>query len=233
MPETAEMVNPLREGIRLRKTPDPCAMVIFGASGDLTERKLIPALFYLSRERMLPPGFAVVGCGRTPKTDDQFGKEMSEAVRKFLHLTAESDAFVEGFAKGLHYVAGDFSTPEVYQKLKDTLDHLDQGHGTAGNRLFYLATPPSFFPVIVNHLGAAGLAKPKEPGKTWTRIILEKPFGRSLDSALRIKPDRHQRVRRGPGLSHRSLPGKRDRAKPVGVPVRQRHFRTVLEPPLH
>ena len=72
MPEIAEMVNPLREGIRLRRTPDPCAMVIFGASGDLTERKLIPALFYLTRERMLPPGFAVVGCGRTQKTDEEF-----------------------------------------------------------------------------------------------------------------------------------------------------------------
>ena len=186
MPETAEMVNPLREGIRLRRTPDPCAMVIFGASGDLTERKLIPALFYLSRERMLPPGFSVVGCARTPKTDEQFSQEMSEAVKKFLHLTPESDAFVEGFAKGLHYVADDFSTPEAYQKLKDTLDHLDQEHGTAGNRLFYLATPPSFFPVIVKHLGAAGLAKPKEPGKTWTRIILEKPFGRSLESAREL-----------------------------------------------
>ncbi len=80
MPETAELVNPLREGIRIHRTPDPCAMVIFGASGDLTERKLIPALFYLTRERMLPPGFAVVGCGRTPKTDEQFSQEMSDAV---------------------------------------------------------------------------------------------------------------------------------------------------------
>ncbi|MGA2984162.1 MAG: glucose-6-phosphate dehydrogenase [Terriglobia bacterium] len=183
MPETAELVNPLREGIRLRRTPDPCAMVIFGASGDLTERKLIPALFYLSRERMLPPGFSVVGCARTPHTDDQFRQEMSGAVKKFLHLTPESDAFVEGFAKGLYYVVNNFSEPQAYQQLKNVLDRLDQERGTAGNRLFYAATPPSFFPVIVEQLGAAGLAKPKDPGKTWTRIILEKPFGRSLDSA--------------------------------------------------
>ena len=186
MLETAELANPLREGIRLRRTPDPCSMVIFGASGDLTERKLIPALFYLTREHMLPPGFAVVGCARTPKTDEQFGQEMSDAVKKFLHLTPDSGAFVEGFAKELHYVADDFSKPEAYQKLKETLEHLDQEHGTAGNRLFYLATPPSFFPVIVKHLGDAGLAKPKEPGKTWTRIILEKPFGRSLASAREL-----------------------------------------------
>ena len=117
MAETAEMVNPLREGIRLRRTPDPCAMVIFGASGDLTERKLIPALFYLSRERMLPPGFSVVGCARTPKSDEQFSKEMSDAVKKFLHLTPESDAFVEGFAKGLHYVADDFGDPQLWEFL--------------------------------------------------------------------------------------------------------------------
>jgi glucose-6-phosphate 1-dehydrogenase len=186
MPEAAEMVNPLREGIRLRRTPDPCAMVIFGASGDLTERKLIPALFYLSRERMLPPGFAVVGCGRTPKSDDQFRQEMSAAVKKYLHLGAESDAFVEGFAKGLHYIAGDFSAPPAYLTLKGTLEHLDREHGTAGNRLFYLATPPSFFPVSVNHLGDSGLAQPKELGRTWSRIILEKPFGRSLESAQEL-----------------------------------------------
>ena len=186
MPETAELVNPLREGIRIRRTPDPCAMVIFGASGDLTERKLIPALFYLTREHMLAPGFAVVGCARTPRADEQFRQEMADAVKKFLHLTSESDAFVEGFGKGLHYIADDFGDPQAYQKLKETLDHLDQEHGTAGNRLFYLATPPSFFPVIVKHLGAVGLAKPKDPGKTWTRIILEKPFGRSLESAREL-----------------------------------------------
>jgi glucose-6-phosphate 1-dehydrogenase len=186
MPEIAEMVNPLREGIRLRRTPDPCAMVIFGASGDLTERKLIPALFYLSRERMLPAGFSVVGAARTPKTDEQFRKEMSDAVKNFLHLTPESDAFVEGFTKGLYYIAGDFGAPEAYQQLKTALDRLDKERGTAGNRLFYLATPPSFFPVIVKHLGAAGLAKPQDPGKTWTRIILEKPFGRSLESAREL-----------------------------------------------
>ncbi len=186
MPETAELSNPLREGIRLRRTPDPCAMVIFGASGDLTERKLIPALFYLSRERMLPAGFSVIGCARTPSTDEQFRQEMAEAVKKFLHLTAESDAFVEGFGKGLHYIADNFNDPKAYEQLKAVLESLDQERGTAGNRLFYLATPPSFFPVIVKHLGAAGLAKPKVPGTTWTRIIIEKPFGQSLGSALEL-----------------------------------------------
>ena len=186
MPETAELLNPLREGIRLRRTPDPCAMVIFGASGDLTERKLIPALFYLSRERMLPAGFSVVGCARTPSTNEAFRAEMADSVKKFLHLTAESDAFIEGFATGLHYIADDFNDAKAYTQLRAMLEQLDQERGTAGNRLFYLATPPSFFPVIIKHLGAVGLAHPKVPGKTWTRVIIEKPFGRSLESAREL-----------------------------------------------
>jgi glucose-6-phosphate 1-dehydrogenase len=181
-----EAINPLREGIRWRRMPDPCAMVIFGASGDLTERKLIPALFYLSRERLLPRGFSVIGCARTPRTDEEFRQATSEAVKKFLHLTAESDAFVGEFAHGLYYLADNFGDSQAYQRLKAVLDRLDQERGTAGNRLFYLATPPSFFPVIVKHLGAAGLARPKEPGKTWTRLIVEKPFGRSLESAREL-----------------------------------------------
>jgi len=176
----------LSEGIRINRTPEPCAMVIFGASGDLTERKLIPALFYLTRERMLPAGFSVIGCARTPSTDESFRDEMGQAVKKYLKLSAESDAFVEGFGKGIYYIADDFGDPAAYEQLKALLDRLDRERGTSGNRLFYLATPPSFFPVIVKHLGAAGLAKPKLPGESWTRIIVEKPFGRDLASAREL-----------------------------------------------
>ena len=186
MPETALLANPLREGIRLRRTPDPCVMVIFGASGDLTQRKLIPALFYLTRERMLAPEFTVLGCARTPKSDEQFRQEMSNAVRRFLHLGDESEALLEGFGQALHYLANDYDDPNAYHQLAGALDHFDKERGTAGNRLFYLATPPSFFPVIVKNLGDAGLARPKLPGKSWTRLILEKPFGRSLESAREL-----------------------------------------------
>jgi glucose-6-phosphate 1-dehydrogenase len=183
MAEIVTSVNPLKEGIRMHRVPEPCAMVIFGASGDLTERKLIPALYYLYREHMLQAGFSVIGCGRTPFTDEAFRNKMSEAVKKYLKLSNESDAFIQSFGKGIFYLAGDFSTPPAYAQLKTLLDRLDQERGTCGNRLFYLSTPPSFFPVTVQHLGAAGLAKPKFPEKSWTRIILEKPFGRSLDTA--------------------------------------------------
>ena len=186
MAETATLPNPLKEGIRLHRTPEPCALVIFGASGDLTERKLIPALYYLYREHLLPPGFAVIGCARTPFTDEGFRQDMAEAVKKYLKLTNESDAFIESFAKGLFYLTGEFGKPEPYARLQALLDRLDQERGTSGNRLFYLATPPSFFPVIVNHLGATGLAKPKLPDQSWTRIIIEKPFGRSLATAREL-----------------------------------------------
>ena len=159
-------------------------MVIFGASGDLTERKIVPALYYLSRERLLPPGFSVIGCGRTPFTDDQFRAKMQEAVAEHLQLPAEEKAaFASGFGKGIFYLTGDFSQAAPYEQMKALLDRLDHERGTCGNRLFYLATPPSFFPVTIRQLGAAGLARPKDPSCNWTRIVIEKPFGRDLTSA--------------------------------------------------
>ncbi len=184
--DTGLMPNPLREGIRLRRTPEPCVMVIFGASGDLTQRKLIPALWYLARERFLPPGFSVLGCAKSPYNDDQFRQKMRGALAKFSRSGVGGDSLVESFVRGLFYLSADFSSLPAYAELVKRLDDLDRERGTCGNRLFYLATPPSFFPVIVQQLGAAGLAKTKEPGKTWTRIIIEKPFGRDLKSAREL-----------------------------------------------
>src|SRR3990172_2156152 len=101
--------NPLRDGIHARRTPDPCAMVIFGASGDLTERKLVPALYYLARERLLPPGVSVVGGGRTRFTDEEFREKMRQAVKNFLKLPEGEDAFLKSFSEGIFYLTGDFS----------------------------------------------------------------------------------------------------------------------------
>ncbi|MBI4164106.1 MAG: glucose-6-phosphate dehydrogenase [Acidobacteria bacterium] len=169
---------------RERRLPDPCAMVIFGASGDLTERKVIPALYYLVRERLLSDEYSVVGCGRTPFTHDQFRDKMRESVAEFLHLSAEErNQFPQGFGKRLFYQQGDFGEAAAYDKLRELLEQLDRERGTAGNRLFYLATPPSFFPVIVTGLGNARLARPQAPDQNWTRIVIEKPFGRDLASA--------------------------------------------------
>jgi glucose-6-phosphate 1-dehydrogenase len=161
-------------------------MVIFGASGDLTDRKLVPALYYLARERMLPVGFTVIGCGRTPFTHEQFREKMRRAVQEALELPEGDDPLLEGFLEGVFYLTGDFGTPPAYGRLSALLDQLDRERGAGGNRLFYLSTPPSFFPVTVAHLGAAGLARHKEPGKNWTRIVIEKPFGRDLASAREL-----------------------------------------------
>ncbi len=186
MTETAVLPNPLREGLRIRRTPQPCAMVIFGASGDLTERKLIPALYYLARERLLPSGFAVVGAAKTPYSDQQFRDKMRAAIRKLLKLPEGEDRFLDSFCKGIFYLAGNYGEAEAYPKLSALLERLDRERGTSGNRLFYLSTPPSFFPVVVRHLGAAGLAKSKDTQASWTRMVIEKPFGRDLESAREL-----------------------------------------------
>jgi glucose-6-phosphate 1-dehydrogenase len=183
MAQTTVIPNPLREGMRLRRSPDPCAMVIFGASGDLTDRKLMPALYYLAREHLLPAGFSVIGCSRTPYTNEQFRDKVHKGIVAQLHLTDPNDPILKSFCSNLYYLTDNFGDRAAYSQLAELTKKLDGDGKTAGNRLFYLATPPSFFPVIVEHLGGAGLAKPIDPDKTWTRIVIEKPFGRDLKSA--------------------------------------------------
>jgi glucose-6-phosphate 1-dehydrogenase len=186
MSDTLTLPNPLREGIRMHRTPDPCAVVIFGASGDLTARKLVPALYHLARQHMLPAGFSMIGCSKSKFTHEQFRDKMRKAVRQDLNLTEQDDPVLNSFTHNLYYISDDFGDPAAYSQLTAFLNQLDREKGTAGNRLFYLATPPSFFPVIVTHLGGAGLAKPEDPEKNWARIVLEKPFGRDLQSAREL-----------------------------------------------
>ncbi|MGH9360227.1 MAG: glucose-6-phosphate dehydrogenase [Terriglobia bacterium] len=168
------------------RVPAPCAMVIFGASGDLTERKLVPALYYLSRARLLPEGFSVIGCAKTPYTSESFRDKMRQAVKKYLNVPSSEHEFLDGFTRDVHYIADNFGEPAAYTGLKELLDRLDRERGTSGNRLFYLATPPSFFPVVVKLLGALGLSRTSEDAKSWARIVVEKPFGRDLASAQEL-----------------------------------------------
>ncbi|MGH9327893.1 MAG: glucose-6-phosphate dehydrogenase [Terriglobia bacterium] len=184
MPETKEIAE--LQAADAQRVPAPCAMVIFGASGDLTQRKLVPALYYLSRAGLLPDGFSVIGCSKTPYTSESFRDKMQEAVKKYLNVPGSDHQAVKDFTQDVHYIADDFGDPPAYDQLKALLDQLDGERGTGGNRLFYLATPPSFFPVIVQHLGSTGLAQPKKQGDTWTRIVIEKPFGRDLASAREL-----------------------------------------------
>jgi glucose-6-phosphate 1-dehydrogenase len=175
--------NPLREGLSTKAVPQPCAVVIFGATGDLTHRKLVPALYNIAADGELPPAVAVVGFARRPKTDDEFRKEMEEATRKFSRQTVRDEIW-NGFAKSLYYHQSEFGDEAGYKKLAERLDKLDQESGTRGNRLFYFAASPDQFETIVENLQKAGLNKGRDGG--WARVILEKPFGTDLKSARHL-----------------------------------------------
>lgn len=177
----SDLPNPLRHGLRIGRTPEPCTVVIFGASGDLTSRKLVPALYNLARERRLPGGFSVVGFARRPWDDAQFRQVLLDGVNANSRSGAVEAELWASFAEGIHYQPGNFDDPSAYAFLAARLTELDLRRGTGGNRVFYLATPPEAYPDIIRQLGAHGLNQSPHGG--WTRIIIEKPFGRDLASA--------------------------------------------------
>jgi glucose-6-phosphate 1-dehydrogenase len=182
--------NPLRRGLAEDREIDPCAVVIFGASGDLTKRKLMPGLYNLAVSRSLPGGFSVVGVARREKSHDEFRGEMKEAISKYSRRKPLDEAVWSDFERGVSYVAGTFEDPKTYEQLAKHLDEIDKERGTAGNRLFYLAVPPSEFGTIATRLREAKLVRPASPGGStrgnggpWTRMVIEKPFGHDLASA--------------------------------------------------
>jgi glucose-6-phosphate 1-dehydrogenase len=177
-----DAVNPLRQGLVGDRLPEPTTVVIFGASGDLTRRKLVPALYTLAAERMLPANFAIVGFARKPMTDEAFRAEMRAGCETFARARPIEPAVWDAFARGLYYQVGDYEDPASYRALGERLLAIDQERGVRGNRVFYLSTPPSTFAVAVSQLGAAGLATAArlEP---YTRVIIEKPFGTDLATA--------------------------------------------------
>ncbi|MDB4997533.1 MAG: zwf [Myxococcaceae bacterium] len=182
-----EKKNPLRKGLVDDKTGDACAVVIFGASGDLTRRKLIPALFNLAIGRALPGAFAVVGVARREKSNEAFRAEMREGVEKFSRRKPIDPEMWSDFEKGITYVRGTFEDPKTYTELHAHLAKLDAERGTRGNRLFYLAVPPADFGVIANGLREAKLVEAPGPaGSPWTRVVFEKPFGHDLKSATEL-----------------------------------------------
>ncbi len=162
---------------------EPFSLVIFGASGDLAHRKLIPALWSLYAARTLPEPFMIVGTGRTEMSDDAFRDKMKDGVKQFARLKMPNDNVWMRFAPSLFYVPGDPSGPELYARLRETLEDAERRHAGPGNRLCYLSTPPSLYADITVQLGKAGLAA-EERG--WTRIIIEKPFGHDVRSAQEL-----------------------------------------------
>ena len=162
---------------------DPCAIVMFGASGDLARRKLLPALYDLAWHACLAPRFRLLGFARTAMSDDDFRRRGEESLPKGEAAGGGAQGERrEEFLKNLRYFAGDYADPGAYSRLAERLAELDREGGLGGNRLFYLATPPEVYPKIVEQLGRAGLARPASE-KSWTRIIVEKPFGHDLESA--------------------------------------------------
>ena len=176
--------NPLREGLQVERMPEPNAVVIFGASGDLTKRKLVPALYNMELEGLLPNAFAVIGFARRSIPDEEFRAQMLEGINDFSRNRPAKPEVWQAFSEKLHYCAGNFDDPAAYQALAAALDELDREHGTSGNRLFYLATAPEYFPIIIKRLGEAGLNQ--SPTGGWVRVIIEKPFGRDLATAREL-----------------------------------------------
>src|SRR5262249_8982472 len=170
--------NPLSEGLRLRRRPDPCVLAIFGASGDLTRRKLFPALYALAYRRLLPERFAVVGVARAPQTDVQFRNAMKQAVKEFGHDPFRQDVW-DSLAKNLRYIATEFDSEAGEDSVAHMLDVCDEEDGTEGNRVYYLAVPPQAFETVVEEIGE------RRDRAGWTRLIVEKPFGHDLRSADR------------------------------------------------
>jgi glucose-6-phosphate 1-dehydrogenase len=173
---------------QLKSLIEPAAVVILGASGDLAQRKLVPALHSLGCDGFLPSATRVVGVARSPFSDDEFRGRLFQGVQDYSRLKPGICALWSTFEPRLSYLAGDYDQPETYRRLAERLAQLDAQAGIAGNRLFYLATPPDLYPLIVEQLGRAGLNR-SDPG--WTRIIIEKPFGHNQESACQLNQQVH------------------------------------------
>ncbi len=178
-------VNPLREGLASDRITNPCSVVFFGASGDLFKRMLLPAVYAMRLNGTLPTDFALVGFARTEYDDDSFRKYCRKQLELFMPDGQKPQgALWDDFAQRIGYVTADFNDTRHFSALKDRLAENDKQFGTAGNHIFYLATPPPVFPEIIKHLKLAGLDKNAEG---WTRIVVEKPFGTDLASARTLQ----------------------------------------------
>ncbi|MDP9171533.1 MAG: glucose-6-phosphate dehydrogenase, partial [Acidobacteriota bacterium] len=162
------------------RVADRCIMVIFGASGDLTTRKLLPALYNLCRSELLPKEFVILGFAIDDLSEEEFRKRVRENIHEYAGAPADC-AICDRLADSAFYVKGDFKNPADYVTLKDRIGHLEQERQTGGNVFFYLATLPQFFAEIIRQVGEQGLTV--EDNGRWRRVVIEKPFGSDLDSA--------------------------------------------------
>ncbi|MDG3015923.1 glucose-6-phosphate dehydrogenase [Speluncibacter jeojiensis] len=182
---TRSWANPLRDDRdkRLPRIAGPCSLVIFGVTGDLARRKLMPAVYDLASRGLLPPGFALVGFARRDWAAEDFGKVVHDAVRQHSRTPFREDVW-ERLAEGIRFVQGSFDDDESFDRLAKTIADLDRERGTGGNHAFYLAIPPGAFPTVCAQLSRSGLAH--QQGEQWRRVVIEKPFGHDLDSAREL-----------------------------------------------
>jgi glucose-6-phosphate 1-dehydrogenase len=177
--------NPLRDprDRRLPRVAGPCGMVIFGVTGDLARKKLMPAIYDLANRGLLPPGFALVGFARRDWADEDFAQVVHDSVKEHSRTEFREEVW-NNLAEGIRFVPGDFDDDEAFERLRATIDELDSTRGTGGNHAFYLSVPPKFFPDVVRQLKDHGLAK--AAGNAWRRVVIEKPFGHDLASAQEL-----------------------------------------------
>lgn len=183
----------MSEGIILEEAPDiheqfqvtsPALMVIFGASGDLANRKLLPAIYRLSQQRLLPPNFVILGYARSPLSDDDWRQRARSSMLANPEVEFQS-ADWDLFASRLYYLSGEYDDAEGFQRIRDRMAMLEEQWNIGGNRLIYLSTPPTVYEPIITCLGAAGLVEPASR-QSWTRVVIEKPFGSDLQSAHKL-----------------------------------------------
>ncbi|NIZ89974.1 glucose-6-phosphate dehydrogenase [Kineococcus rubinsiae] len=177
--------NPLRDprDRRLPRIAGPCGMVMFGVTGDLARKKLMPAIYDLSNRGLLPPGFALTGFARRDWVDQDFGKIVYDSVRQHARTPFRESVWAQ-LAEGFRFVPGDFDDDDAFDQLATTVADLDRVRGTGGNHAFYMSIPPKFFPVVAKQLARSGLSA--QHGDQWRRVVIEKPFGRDLKSAREL-----------------------------------------------
>ena len=175
-------MNPLRDprDARLPRVAGPCAVVLFGVTGDLARKKIMPAIYDLANRGLLPPGFGLVGFARREWADEDFAEEVHDSVREHARTPFREEVWQQ-LSQGIRFVAGDLADPRAFDQLRATIVELDEQRGTLGNHAFYLSIPPKMFPTVVSQIAKAGLAE-RQPG-AWRRVVVEKPFGHDLASA--------------------------------------------------
>ena len=180
-----EANNPLRDprDRRLPRVAGPCGLVLFGVTGDLSRKKLMPAIYDLANRGLLPPGFALVGFARRDWADEDFAQVVHDAVKQYARTPFREEVW-DQLADGFRFVPGEFNDDEAFDTLARTIQDLDRVRGTGGNHAFYLSIPPRFFPIVIEQLKRSGLSA--TDGNAWRRVVVEKPFGHDLQSAREL-----------------------------------------------